>query len=120
VKAGLPICDGKRPMLILGRDLAAFLQARRTSKRRPCQPGELYCVRCRAPKIPAGGMADYQPLTDKFGNLTAICPNCECIMNQRVSLAKLELVHGKMSITFPQALRRINESSQLTVNSDLR
>jgi hypothetical protein len=29
VKAGLPTCDDKRPMLILGHDLATFLQARR-------------------------------------------------------------------------------------------
>ena len=56
VKAGLPTCDGRRPPLILGRDLAAYLQARRTKNKRPCQPSEIYCVRCRAPKRPAGNM----------------------------------------------------------------
>jgi hypothetical protein len=120
VKDGLPTCDGKHPMLILGPDLAAFLQARRASKKQPCCPGEIYCVRCRAPKLPAGDMADYQPVTEKFGNLTAICPDCDCIMNRRVSLAKLGLVRGKTDITFPQALRRISESNQPTLNSDLK
>jgi len=120
VKGGLPICDGRRPTLILGRDLAAFLQARRASKKQPCRPGELYCVRCRAPKAPAGDMAEYLPVTEKLGNLTAICPDCECMMNRRVSMAKLGVVQGKMSITFPQALRRVSESNQPTVNSDLR
>jgi hypothetical protein len=62
IKAGLPTCDRKRPTLILGRELASFLQARRVSKKQPCQPGELYCVRCRAPKFPAGDMAEYQPI----------------------------------------------------------
>jgi Helix-turn-helix domain len=119
IKAGLPTCDGKRPTLILGRELATFLQARRASKKQPCQPGEIYCVRCRAPKTPAGDMVDYQPVTDNFGNLAAICPDCESIMNRRVSLTKLGLVQGKMSITFPKALRRISESNQPTVNSDL-
>jgi hypothetical protein len=38
VKAGLPTCDGKRPLLILGPDLAAYLKARRTKNKRPCQP----------------------------------------------------------------------------------
>src|SRR6266540_1559058 len=57
-------CDGKRPMLILGSELAAFLKARRTSKKQPCQAGEIYCVRCHAPKSPAGDMAEYQPITD--------------------------------------------------------
>ena len=119
IKAGLPTVDSKRPTLILGRDLAAFLQARRASKKQPCRPGELYCVRCRAPRLPAGDMADYQPVTEKFGNLTAICPDCDCIINRRVSLAGLKRVQGKMEITFRQALRRICESNQPTVNSDL-
>ena len=120
VKAGLQTCDGKRPILILGHELAAFLHTRRASKKQPCRTGELYCVRCRAPKSPAGDMADYQPVTEKFGNLTAICPDCDCIMNRRVSLAKLGQAQGKMEITIPQALRRLSESNQPTLNIDLR
>jgi len=65
-------------------------------------------------------MADYQPVTAKFGNLTAICPDCNSIMNRRVSMAKLGQVRGKMDITFPQALQRLSESNQPTVNSDLK
>ena len=60
VKAGLPTCDSKRPTLILGRELAAYLLERRTKNKQPCQPDEIYCVRCRAPKRPAGDMAEYQ------------------------------------------------------------
>ena len=32
VKAGLPTCDSNRPTLILGRELRAYLQARRTKQ----------------------------------------------------------------------------------------
>jgi Helix-turn-helix domain len=119
VKDGLPTCNDKRPVLILGCDLAAFLQARRAKKKQPCRPGEIYCVGCHAPKFPAGDMTDYQPVTEKFGNLTAICPDCNSIMNRRVSLAKLGQVRGKLDITFPQALQLLSESNQPTVNSDL-
>lgn len=119
IKSGLATIDDKRPMLILGHDLVAFLQARRVKNKQPCKPGEIYCVRCRAPKLPAGDMAEYSPVTEKFGNLTAICPDCDSIMNQRVSLAKLGQVRGKMDITFPQAMRHIVESTKPTVNSDL-
>ena len=101
IKAGLPICGEKHPILILGHDLAAFLQARRGKNKKTCRPGEIYCVRCRHPKFPWGDMAEYQPSTEKLGNLIAICPDCECIINRRVSLAKLEQVRGKMAITFP-------------------
>jgi hypothetical protein len=120
LKAGLPTNDDKRPTLILGRDLIAFLQARRARKKRTCRPGEIYCVRCRTPKLPGGGMVEYQAVTDKIGKLRAICPDCTSIMNRWVSLAKLEQARGKMDITFPQALRRLSESNQLTVDSDLK
>ena len=120
VKRGLPTNDGKRPMLILGRELVAFLTARRAKNKRTCQPGEIYCVRCRAPRAPAGDMVDYVPVTATLGNLVAICSACETMMYRRVSLAKLEHVRGILDITMPQALEHIGESAQPTVNSDLR
>ncbi len=120
IKAGLPTLNDKRPMLVLGSDLAAFHQARRTKNKQKCRPGEMYCVRCRAPKSPALGMADYKPITRTMGNLIAICPDCNSIMNRRASLAKLEQVRGKMDIAMPQALQRIVDSNQPSVNSDLK
>jgi hypothetical protein len=100
VKAGLPTCDKRRPTLILGSDLAAFLRARRTKKKQPCQPAEMYCVRCRAPRQPAGDMAEYAPITEKLGCLKGICPACDAWMYRRTSLAKLPEVRGKLDITF--------------------
>lgn len=120
IKTGLPTLNDKRPMLILGRDLVAFHQARRTKNKQQCKPGEIYCVRCRAPKKPAGDMADYQIITDKIGNLEAICPDCDKIMNRRVNISKLEQIRGKMNITLPQALEHIIDSNQPSVNSDLK
>lgn len=120
VKGGLPTNDDRRPMLILGRDLLAFLQAKRVKNKRPCQPGEIYCVRCRAVQKPAGAMAEYQPLTDTAGNLVGICPSCESMMYRRVNFAKLVQVGADLDITLMQALPHINESTQPCVNSDLR
>ena len=120
IKRGLPVCDDRKPMLILGRDLAEFLQLRRMKNKRICQPGEMYCVRCRAPKAPAGGMADYVAVTESLGNLVAICPDCEALMNRRVSLAKLDQMRGQLDIMMPQALQHINERHQPSVNSDLK
>jgi hypothetical protein len=104
IKQGLSVCDDRRPTIVLGRDLATFLQARRIKNKRTCQAGEIYCVRCREPKKPAADMAVFQPLTEQIGNLMALCPDCNSIMNRRVSLIKLERVRGQMDITFPQAL----------------
>ncbi|NTV13946.1 MAG: helix-turn-helix domain-containing protein [Desulfobulbaceae bacterium] len=120
VKGGLAVIDDKRPMLILGRDLVEFLKARRGKNKRPCKPGQLYCLRCRAPQYPAGEMAEYKVVTEKFGNLIAICPACNTIMNQRVSLAKIGLIGGKIDISFPEALRHLIEITKPTLNSDFK
>ena len=118
VKAGLPTCDTKRPTLILGRELAAYLQARRAKNKRPCQPGEIYCVRCRAPKQPAGDMAEYQPITASLGSLIGICPDCERMIYRCASRAKLPEIQGKLDITFSEAERRVSETDTPIVNSD--
>ncbi|MGA3085898.1 MAG: helix-turn-helix domain-containing protein [Thermodesulfobacteriota bacterium] len=119
VKDGLTSIDDKRPMLILGHVLVAFLQARRVKNKQTCKLGELYCVRCRAPKSPDGDIAEYSPITEKFGNLIAICPDCNSLMNRHVSMAQIREFCGKMDIIFPEALRRLIESTKPSVNSDL-
>ena len=120
VKNGLATIDDKHPMLILGSDLVAFLQAGREKNRQRCKPGQLYCVRCHVPKFPAGDMADYKPVTEKFGNLIAICPDCDSIINRRVSLARIWEVCGNLDISFPKELQHIVERTKPTENSDLR
>ena len=120
IKVGLQTIDNKRPMLVLGTDLIVFLRTRQGLHKHRCLPGQLYCVRCRAPKFPAAGMVDYRQLNVRIGNLTAICQDCNSIMHRCVSLAKLGEVRGEMDISFTQALPRLRESSQPTVNSDLR
>lgn len=119
IKQGLPTLNEKRPMLILGVDIANFLQKQRQKNKHPCQSGEIYCIRCRQPKKPVGNIAQYQIITEILGNLTAICPDCELIINRKVSLAKIEDIQGSLNITFPQALQHIVKRIKPTVNSDL-
>jgi len=118
IKQGLETCAGIRPALIQGGVLKEFLALRRASKKRPCQPGEMYCFKCRAPRRPALSMASYQPKTGSLGNLVAICPECESIMNRRTSLAKIPQIQAFLEITFPQALQHIVDSDSPIVNSD--
>ena len=119
VKSGLPTSDDRKPLLILGRDLMAYLQAKRVKNKQTCQPGQIYCVRCRVPKAPGGDMAEYKPLTSTLGNLIGICPSCNSMMYRRVNLAKLTEVSANLNVTLPQALLHIKESPNPSVNSDL-
>lgn len=65
-------------------------------------------------------MADYEPITKTLGNLVAICPSCDGIMNRRVNVTKIGQIQGKMVIRFPLAQQHIVKNSESTVNSDLR
>ncbi len=120
IKNGLTPIDSKRPMLIFGQNLATYLEAKRSKNKRPCKPGQIYCVKCRAPKFPAEDMAEYLPDTEKVGNLQALCPDCGSIMNRRVSLAKINPFLDKLDINFPQELRHLIDSTNPTVNCDLK
>jgi excisionase family DNA binding protein len=119
IRSGLRTLDRRRPLLVHGSELSAFLRDRKQKNKRPCQPGEIYCVRCRVPRLPAGEMAEYIPITSTIGNLAGICPECDTMIYQRVSLAKLPQVRGKLEVTFLEAQRRVSEPGDATVNSDL-
>jgi len=120
VKSGLPTSDDRRPTLIMGRDLCEFLEKKKTKNKCTLKPGEIYCVRCRAPVSPDGNIADCELLTETQGNLIGICPSCESMIYRRISLAKIEQIRGQLVITMPQALRHINERAQPSLNSDLK
>lgn len=118
VKRGLSTADHRRPMLILGADLVTFLRQRRERNRRTCAPGEIYCVRCREPRAPAGGMVEYKRLTATQGNVIGICSTCETLMYRRVNLARLREVCGRLDIAVPEALPQVGESDEPSVNRD--
>lgn len=118
IKAGLPTCDSKRPTLILGSELRAFLEAKRAAHKKRCGPAEMYCLRCREPRKPAGGMADYTPVTATLGSLMGLCPVCECLMYRRVSVLKIDSLRAELDITFVQAVRHIGETSNPSLNVD--
>lgn len=118
IGSGLSVVDRRRPTLIHGLDLRHFLEARRRKGKAPLAAGEIYCVRCRAPKSPAGAMADYLPLAPAAGNLRGICPDCDLLIHRRVSLAKLEAVRGNLEIAFPHDPPRIGDSPDPCENRD--
>lgn len=85
------------------------MKAREPTKQR-CQPGEFYCLGCRAPKRAALDMADYHPRTVLRGLLSGICPDCGKMIYRAASLAKLAQTRGGLDVAFPNARRRLDDS----------
>ncbi len=119
IRTGLRTLDRRRPLLVHGSELSAFLRDRKQKNKRPCQPGEFYCLRCRAPQHPDGEIADYLPISERLGNLEGICPECGAMIYRRTSLAKLAQIRGKLDITFREAKGRVSETGEPSLNSDI-
>jgi hypothetical protein len=109
---GLPALTEKRPVLILGQDLAEFMRARR--KRVRCALDQCYCFKCRVPRKAA--LAEYIPKTAAGGNLIAICEACGRIMNKRMGLAALPALQRLIDVTIRQADPNLTERSDACLN----
>ncbi len=90
VKAGLPIMSKARPYLILGDALRSFLDARRSSGKARLQPDQLYCLRCKAGRRPAGLLVDVFPKNPKTARLFGFCEVCGGNCNRMISLSQID------------------------------
>lgn len=120
IKDGLPLCNGKKPYLIHGSDLRDYLQAKREKNKRPCKPGEIYCLPCKQPRKPLDNWAEYMPLDASTGRLFAICSVCGGTLNRYTSIAKLPPIQAKLNITLPKALERLNRLDEPLLSSDFK
>jgi hypothetical protein len=118
-KQGLWPIDDRRPALFKGDVLAAFLRTRREKAKRPCRPGELYCLPCRQPKRPAGGVLEYIPSSPTVGNLRGICPTCHRTIHRRVNREKLSIVTGDLEVTLTAPAQRLLKRNDLLVKCEL-
>jgi hypothetical protein len=117
-KQGLQPIDDNRPILIRGQDARRFLAERRARTKQTCGPGRIYCLPCRAPKVPAEKMADCIQTGETIGSLQGICPDCNRMIYRRVNPTKLDAVCGDLDITVTQAPLRIEETTKPNVNCD--
>jgi Helix-turn-helix domain len=118
LKEGLVPIDDQRPILISGAALRAFITRRQQARKQKCAPGEFFCFRCRAPRKPWGGMADFSILNDKIAKAIAFCSVCETPMHRTVRRADLSKFVAQLS---PQRLpcARLTDCPDANVNCDI-
>lgn len=118
LKRGLPAIDDRRPTLVLGDAIIAFLKERR-SPTQNCAPDELYCVKCRVPRPPALGLVEIASTSPTSINLRGLCPECETLMHQRVARRRLAAFGLDFDDAPPLASTRIEDTPNPCVNDDL-
>jgi hypothetical protein len=120
-EGGLEAIDDRRPTLVQGAVLRAFLTARRAAAKRPTPPGMLHCFGCRDSRAPALGMADFVPSSGGgAGNLRALCGTCGTVMNRRARQEALPLILPNVEVRVVEAALRIAERPSPCLNSALK
>ena len=115
-KNGLEAVTGHWPLIFRGVDIIAFFKTRNAKRKQQCGPGRIYCLRCKAPKTPALGMADYLPDSSKRGALAGLCPDCSGLIYRRTSPANLMAAAGNLEVSIKSAEPRLNETPEPNSN----
>lgn len=118
IKKGLPVVDSTRPVLIHGSDFQAWWGKRTKARKRPCQPRQMYCFKCRAPKAPALGMVEYAATNAATGNLKALCETCGTMMHRRTRLVDLAAKMPGLAVQITQAPSSIDARAHPSPNCD--
>ena len=107
---GLAAMTGSRPHLILGAVLIEFLQRKRLAQKRKCGPGELYCLKCRAPRKPIAELIEHRPMASGRTRIVAICSTCERLMHRFVANRNLEASLGELGVQLEPAHGSLNDT----------
>ncbi|UUV05881.1 helix-turn-helix domain-containing protein [Ruegeria sp. YS9] len=116
---GLLADISRKPWLIQGRDLKAFLGQRRNRGKCKLELHHCYCVGCKGPRAPDGKIADYTQQTATSGLLSALCPTCGNIMNRAVRRADLDAIRAKIQVTIQKANTRLVSPAEPPLNVTL-
>lgn len=90
LKKGLSTIDGESPILVHGRELRRYLDERATARKQKCGPDEMYCLSCRAPRLPILGSVHMVDLNEKTVRLVGTCCTCGRQIHRAGSASRLE------------------------------
>ncbi|MBT4384833.1 hypothetical protein HOD30_03720 [Candidatus Peregrinibacteria bacterium] len=89
IKGGLSLLDPKqKPRLIMGKDLKAFIKAKREATQVKLRPNEYYCLVCRKPVEGKHGTQKVEKTGKKIGKLNR---------DQEILYAKCKECGGKIA-----------------------
>lgn len=115
---GLEAIDDKRPLLIQGTVLRAFLNRQRACAKCPSGRGEMYCLRCHSSRKSAGNIVFWMPQSESKGCLKGCCEVCGSTINRFAKLSDLGALAAVWSIQIEGELERISDSDKPALYGD--
>lgn len=116
---GLSLIDERKPYLVHGSALIAFLNKRQADRKRSCQADEFFCCKCRAARPATGNVVDIVFRNDIKLDLRGRCAVCSTIVRRVGSMKKLPEYQKIFTIQTMQG-RHINDSNHACDNRDIR
>ena len=107
LRKGLKRIDNQRPYIILGRELKQFIKDLRTINKRPCELGEIYCMKCRTPRVPEQKSIVFESESSRFGRIRGSCNVCNSSMNRYFRLADLAVLQRHFAVILPLQQKRL-------------
>lgn len=107
LRKGLLRIDKQRPYLILGGDLRQFLKDLRGINKRPCELGEIFCMKCRSPRIPEQESITFEAESPTYGRIKARCEVCLSSMNRYFRLKELSVLQRHFAVILPLQQKRL-------------
>jgi hypothetical protein len=101
LRQGLPTVPNGKPILIPGDGLKTWLTQRRLSRKQSCKSDELYCCRCRVPRMAKVGSVVIAKRNSKTVAIRALCGTCNTRMNKGGSLAKRSEIAAAFGLITP-------------------
>jgi len=116
-KQGLPKIDSKRPFWVLGSDLKAFLEAKKRSRKHKCRKDEIYCMKCRCPRIPVGRSVSIIVYNPRQASIKGVCDVCGNEIYRLISIKNISNLGGIFKIHTIHH-RNLLESDDPNINTD--
>ena len=95
LKSGLGAIDGQTPTLIHGAELRRFLDTKAQSRKQKCAPDQMYCLSCRAPRLPTLGSVHIADHNEKTVRLVGTCCTCGVKICRAGSASRLREYTGQ-------------------------
>jgi len=98
LKEGLRSIDNRRPYLTRGDELARFLSARQSGRKRKCGTREFYCFKCHALREAYLGIADIIFTSPTRFRVKAICAVCSTSVNKVQGTRNLQKIQDSFHV----------------------
>jgi hypothetical protein len=119
IRAGLPVVNEKRPLLICGVDLKIYLKQKRKTYMHQCEVHEMYCFKCKHPKNPSIESLQFIAKPAGMAQMTGRCEECGCKTNKYVSWRDVNQIWLELGGKLPIAEKHLNLRGTALLNYPL-